>query len=341
MGRLVVAHHAGDQAGDGLDDRDGGHLAAGQHEVAERQLAVDQVVGDPLVDALVAAAEQREPRRGRPAPPPRPGRSAGRPARAAAAAGAGRTASTAANTGSGASTIPAPPPNGLSSTERCGSVVPARRSWTRRSSRPARAAFPIRLAVGPGRHQIRENGEHIDAQPAIHSGRSQLEQAGRQLDRQPARARGRRRSAAGSALRPARTSRSLAGLASTDSTTPIGRPGHVDHLGADQLVDPQGLGVRRAAAPQQGRPARASACSRVVDAAKRHQPPGADPPTSRCGLARTTSSSPAGPCSRAPGATRSSRLVHNSTTTWPRSPCGRATRPTSRKRQAVSRRCRQ
>ena len=44
----------------GLDDDEGGQLAAGEHEVADRQLAVDEVVGDPLVDALVAAAEERE-----------------------------------------------------------------------------------------------------------------------------------------------------------------------------------------------------------------------------------------------------------------------------------------
>ena len=32
----------------------------GQHDVADRQLAVDQVVGHPLVDPLVAAAQERE-----------------------------------------------------------------------------------------------------------------------------------------------------------------------------------------------------------------------------------------------------------------------------------------
>jgi len=55
-----VAHHAGDQAADGLQHHHGGHLPAREHVVAHRQLAVDQVVGHPLVDPLVAAAQQRE-----------------------------------------------------------------------------------------------------------------------------------------------------------------------------------------------------------------------------------------------------------------------------------------
>src|SRR5579884_2489819 len=57
----------------------------------------------------------------------------------------GSTRSTVANTGSGASTMPAPPPKGESSTERCGSTAAERRSWTRRSSNPWRRALPIRL----------------------------------------------------------------------------------------------------------------------------------------------------------------------------------------------------
>src|SRR5437660_1671115 len=54
----------------------------------------------------------------------------------------GRTASTAANRGSGLITIPAPPPNGVSSTLRCGSVVCSRGSWTRTSTRPRSRARP-------------------------------------------------------------------------------------------------------------------------------------------------------------------------------------------------------
>ena len=59
--RRVVADHAGQQPGDRLDHDERRRLAAGQHEVADRELAVAQMIGDPLVDALVAAADQREP----------------------------------------------------------------------------------------------------------------------------------------------------------------------------------------------------------------------------------------------------------------------------------------
>ena len=87
----LVAQDAGQEPGHGLDHHQGGQLAAGQHEVADRQLAVAQVVGHPLVDPLVAPAQQGE-AAGRPgqlpghglveAPAPRP--------TAGAAAGAGR-----------------------------------------------------------------------------------------------------------------------------------------------------------------------------------------------------------------------------------------------------------
>ena len=83
----------------------------------------------------------------------------------------GSAASTAANTARGQHHA-RPPPKGLSSTDRCGSDVPARRSWTRRSSRPAAAGPPDQAGGRPGDDQIRENGEHIDA----HGRSSQLDQ---------------------------------------------------------------------------------------------------------------------------------------------------------------------
>ena len=63
VGRGRVAEHAGHEAADRLDDQEGPDLAAGQHHVADRDLVVDQVLAHPLVDALVASAEQREPAR--------------------------------------------------------------------------------------------------------------------------------------------------------------------------------------------------------------------------------------------------------------------------------------
>ena len=52
--------HAGQQPGDRFDDDERGGLPAREHEVADRELAVAQVIGDPLVDTFVAAADQRE-----------------------------------------------------------------------------------------------------------------------------------------------------------------------------------------------------------------------------------------------------------------------------------------
>ncbi len=59
--RLVVSHDSGDQARDGLDDDTGRHFSAGQHVVADRDFPIDQVLPDPMIDALVASAQQTEP----------------------------------------------------------------------------------------------------------------------------------------------------------------------------------------------------------------------------------------------------------------------------------------
>ena len=181
-------------------------------------------------------------RRGRPAPGPRPGRSAARRVRAAAAGGAGRPRSTAANSGSGISTMPAPPPNGLSSTERCGSEVAWRRSCTRTSSRPALAGPPEQAGVGEPVDQVREDGEDVDAhrQSRMPSGGSTCTKRRRRPRRVDAaddeaqrheRARGRARAGRWPGWRrpppPARGS------------TPCGST----HSGADQLVDPERVGV--------------------------------------------------------------------------------------------------
>src|SRR5450759_2488410 len=58
--RGVVAEHAGDQSGDGLDDDERSGLAAGEDVVADGELAVAEMVGDALVDAFGAATEQGE-----------------------------------------------------------------------------------------------------------------------------------------------------------------------------------------------------------------------------------------------------------------------------------------
>ncbi len=59
-GRVLAAEHAGMRLGDGLDDDESAQLTSGEDEVADRDLAVDEMIGDALVNALVTAAEQAE-----------------------------------------------------------------------------------------------------------------------------------------------------------------------------------------------------------------------------------------------------------------------------------------
>ena len=133
--RFGVAHHAGHEPGDDLEHRHGRDLAAAEHVVADRQLVVDEMLPDSSVDAFVPAAQQREPVERRQLvgqrlvepPATGPSRNSGR---------GGSTLSTERKIGSGMSTIPAPPPNGESSTERCGSFAPrAGRARARRAGR--------------------------------------------------------------------------------------------------------------------------------------------------------------------------------------------------------------
>ena len=65
-------------------------LAAREHDVADAELAVDEVLAHAMVDALVAAAQQGEAVAGRPARRQPPGRSGARPARAGTTAAAAR-----------------------------------------------------------------------------------------------------------------------------------------------------------------------------------------------------------------------------------------------------------
>jgi hypothetical protein len=90
--RFLPAHDARDEPRDDIDDDDGRGLSARQDVIADRDLLVDERRDDPLVDALVPAAQEDDPRTrrkllgqpgirlpacgeaGRPAPPTGPGR---------------------------------------------------------------------------------------------------------------------------------------------------------------------------------------------------------------------------------------------------------------------------
>ena len=126
--RRLVADDAGHQPRHRVDHHQRRQLAARQHVVADRHLLGRQRLPHALVHAFVPAAQHA--RRG----PSALSRSASacvnrrRPAtsgspRSGVAARRRESRSTARNSGSGFSTIPGPPPNGMSSTTRCRSVV--------------------------------------------------------------------------------------------------------------------------------------------------------------------------------------------------------------------------
>ena len=86
----VVAHRPGQQPDDRFDHQAGGDLSPAEHDIADAELAVDQVLAHPVVDALVAPAQQAEAvERGQLAGP-WPGRSDARRDRAGTAAAADR-----------------------------------------------------------------------------------------------------------------------------------------------------------------------------------------------------------------------------------------------------------
>ena len=269
--RLLVAHHAGHEPGDRLDDHERGRLAAREHVVADRELAVAEVVGDTLVDALVAPAQQREARR------PRRARSAialvEARARAADRSSSGRggsTASTAANSGSGVITMPAPPPNGASSTVRCavGGVLTRDRGRARRQTRaraPGRAATRSQRTL----EVLGEDREHVDAHRGSQlrltsrspSGGSTITTPGSLLDDEHERDER-------AVVEHEQVVRRV-GLDRGDTAEHV--PAHVAHLRADQLVhpDPSCRPDRRGARRRASRRAAASARVAIVEPSKR------------------------------------------------------------------------
>ena len=56
----LVAHHAWNQARDRLHHQACRHFPAGQDDVADAQLTVDEVLADAVVDPLVPTAQQAE-----------------------------------------------------------------------------------------------------------------------------------------------------------------------------------------------------------------------------------------------------------------------------------------
>lgn len=66
-GRIRVPHHAGEKAHHAFDGGEGRHLSPGEDEVPQGGFFVDEMLCDPFVHPLVAAAHERDRRERRPA----------------------------------------------------------------------------------------------------------------------------------------------------------------------------------------------------------------------------------------------------------------------------------
>ena len=284
IGRRLVADDAGHEARHRLDHDQRGRLAAGEHEVADRELAVAEVVGDALVDALVAAAQQREPRPGGELRARAPGRTAVRPARAGTADAAERR------------------PRPRRTAARASSPCPRhRRTACRRRCDDGRSACVARV-VEPHVEQTgvagacpssespsgasRYSGKIVKTSMRIARPRpstlARSDRAARRAGRRRRRpARARRRTTIGTSAPPSSTSRSCAGFASTAATRPSTAPSRVAHGRADELVHPELVVVGAGGSRRRG------ACIR-----------GAPPPRSRSPSPRTARASAAW-CGRA------------------------------------------
>ena len=172
-----------------------------------------------------AGRRPRSARTGARSPPPRgqlarpaPGRTAAARPRAGTAGRGGSTASTAAKSGSGIITMPAPPPNGASSTVRWRSVVAVRAGRG-----GARRAGP---APGPGRGgdaaaaPSKKRGKRVKT--STRTGGQSRSPAGGSTTTRPAAASTTK--TIGTRCPLSSTRRSEAGLASTAATRPSTRP---------------------------------------------------------------------------------------------------------------------
>ena len=178
-----------------------GELAAGQHVAPDRDRVAREVLDDPLVEALVAAAQQRHRGLGGQLvdervvehPPARGERDdaalacAGRPGRRR------RSRAARASMTSTRSTIPAPPPNGVSSTWPPLSGVCSRGLSVRSSWPPASALRDVALVAEPV-EPLGEQRDDVDLHPSAASG--PVTRPARSRARCRRGRRGRRRSAA-------------------------------------------------------------------------------------------------------------------------------------------------
>ena len=216
--------------------RRGGRRCAGRHPRSARRAARRPAAPEPggRPKPASSAATDWSKRR-----PPGASRYSGR---------GGSTSSTAPKTGSGASTMPAPPPKGASSTLRCGSVAAGAEVVHAQVDEPV-ASRPADDARGAVRiDDLGEDREHVDAQAG------------------PLRRHSNSPGGTSTTTRPAsRPTTNLSGTRLPSSITEVARRVrlHGDHdavaravglddLAADQLVHEEGTGVLDGRGEQQG-----------------------------------------------------------------------------------------
>ena len=227
--RRLVAHDAGHQTRHRVDHDAAAASPPASTKSPDRQLAVAQVVGDPLVDALVAPAQQREPVGGGQLARRRLVEAATRWPRAAATARHGRAASTAAKSGSG------PHHHARAAAERrvvdaavpiggvLARVVQAHVEATLGRARPSSEASERPVEV------LGEDREDVDrARRRSARVRRRADPSGGSTDDHAGRGARPRTSSGPARRRRARAGR-CAGFASTAATRPSGRAGAVAH----------------------------------------------------------------------------------------------------------------
>ncbi len=134
--------------------------------------------------------------------------------------------------------MPAPPPKGASSTLRCGSVAPSRRSCTRTSTSPWRRARPTMLEA---QYESITSGKIVNTSmrrpSAAHSKSPVGTSTTRRSSSRPT------TNLRGTRLPSSITSRSLAGFACTATTAAVARAAGLDDLAPDQVVHEERVGV--------------------------------------------------------------------------------------------------
>ena len=316
-GRLLVAEDVGQQPGHRLHHHQRGQFPAGEDVVAHRELAVDQVVGDPLVHALVAPAQQGEPPAAaavRPARRPPPGRSAGRPATAGRGAAAGRDGLDAAEERLGHEHHAGTPAEGAV-VDRAVRVVGAPAEIVHADVERARALARPRIEAPQYPNDLGEDREDVDPHVCL-----TVQQPLGDVDVHRVRDRVVRGHEAHRDQPTGLEHHQVAGGVGLDGGHPPRRLPPASRTARPPARAPRGCPGSRATRPASSMPRNSSAAVRSSTPSNwtmKRSPPN--------GLGRHDGPGAPGRGSTEPGSSRCGRSVQRWTTTSPRRPCARAT----------------